>query len=182
MRHVLTPIPEPYDPAVATILARYPQRDGNLIQLFRVFANSRRFLERGVVNLLDRESPLSMREREIVILRTCANNDCEYEWGVHVTAFGSHVRFTPEQIHATRIGSADAECWSPREALLVRVVDELCAAGTLTDNTLGVLQETWGLTEQLEIFALCGNYHTISFVANVARLQGEDFGARFPEA
>ena len=37
-------------------------------------------------SLLDR-GPLSLREREIVIDRTCALTGCEYEWGVHVALF-----------------------------------------------------------------------------------------------
>lgn len=180
MRHVLMPVPEPFEPDVAAALSRYPHRDGYLIQLFRVFANSPRFLERGTVNLLDRGSPLPMRERELVILRTCANNDCEYEWGVHATAFGAHVGFTPEEIRATRLENADADCWSSRERILLRAVDDLCARSTLEDKTLELVQATWNLAEQLEIFALCGNYHTISFVANASRLPGEAFGARFP--
>jgi hypothetical protein len=36
------------------------------------------------------------------------------------------------------------------------------------------------VAQQLEIFALCGNYHTISFVANAARLQPEAFAAGVP--
>ena len=72
MAHVLSPIEEPYPPEVAEILNRYPQRDGYVLTLFRVFANSLRFLKKGVVNLLDRESPLPMRLREIVILHHAA--------------------------------------------------------------------------------------------------------------
>ena len=34
-----------------------------------------------------RPRPLSLREREIVIDRTCALTGCEYEWGVHVAIF-----------------------------------------------------------------------------------------------
>lgn len=30
------------------------------------------------------------------------------------------------------------------------------------------------------VLALCGNYHTVSFVANTAELAGESWGARFP--
>ena len=41
------------------------------------------------------------REREIVILRTCARCGAEYEWGVHAAAFGSAVGLTEEQIAAT---------------------------------------------------------------------------------
>lgn len=179
MQHVLTPVDEPFAPEVAAVLAHYPKRDGYLLTLFRVFANSLRFLRKGTVNLLDRDSPLAMRERELVILRTCANNRCEYEWGVHVTAFADHVGLTAEQAAATALDGADAPCWEPRERCLLRVVDELCRQGGI-DASLTEFQETWTVEQQLEILALAGNYHTISFVANSARLAPEAFAARFP--
>jgi hypothetical protein len=176
----LTPAQEPFVPEVAEILSHYPQRDGYILQLFRVFARSLRFLKKGTVNLLDRDSPLVMRQREIVILRVCANTHCEYEWGVHVVAFGAHVELTELQIEATWLSDPDALCWPAEEQLLIRVVDELCDAGRIEDETLGRFQGTWTVEQQLEILALAGSYHTISFVANTARLANESFAVPAP--
>lgn len=180
MPHVLAPRPEPYPDDIAVILARYPQRGGYLLALFRTFANSRRFLEKGVPNLLDAESPLPLRQREIVILRVTANLNCEYEWGVHVAAFAKRAGFTDEQIAATRLGGAESSCWSTEDSLLIRIVDDICADGRVSDVSLPAFQEAWSLEQQLEILALCGAYHTVSFVANTARLPPEPFAARFP--
>lgn len=182
MQKVLKPIEPPYPEAVARIFRRYPQdEDGYILKLFRVFANSMRFLtSKGVINLLDRESPLSLREREIVILRVTANTRCEYEWGVHVTAFAVAAELTEEQVGATRHSAADARCWTGADQLLIQTVDELCASSTLTDSTLARFQQQWEVEQQLEIMALVGNYHTVSFVANVTRLDPEDTAARFP--
>ena len=69
----LEPLNPPFCPDVAAALAGYPQPRGHLLALFRTFANSRRFLKKGVPNLLDPASPLSLRIREIVILRFTAN-------------------------------------------------------------------------------------------------------------
>ena len=180
VKYALTPISEPFPPDVAAILAGYPQRNGYVLQLFRVFANSLRFLKKGTTNLLDRDSPIPMRQREIVILRVCANNDCEYEWGVHVTAFAQHAGLTDEQIVATRLGDHQSSCWTNEERLLIQLVDELCARGRLSEGVSAQVQDLWTQEQQLEILALCGNYHTVSFVANTARLAGERFGAKFP--
>lgn len=180
MIHTLEPVPDPLSPDVAAVLDGYPKRDGYLLALFRVFANSLRFLKRGTVNLLDRDSPLAMRQRELVILRVCANNHCEYEWGVHVTAFADHVSLTADQVTATRLGSADSPCWGADDALLIRCVDELCAAGLMESRTLHAFREAFTVEQQLEILALCGNYHTVSFVANAADLPLEGWAARFP--
>jgi AhpD family alkylhydroperoxidase len=179
MRHTLEPIPEPFAPEVVEVLKSYPQRDGYIIGLFRMFANSLRHLRKGFVNLLDRESPLSMREREIIILRISANNRCEYEWGVHVTAFGAHAGLTPEQIDATASLTHAAPCWNARETLLIQALDELCADGRMQPQTLDAFRHTWNLEQQLEIFALAGNYHAIAFVANSSDLKLEEFAARF---
>lgn len=176
----LQPIEQPYPPAVAAILARYPQKDGYLLTLFRTFANSQRFLEKGVANLLDGDSPLSLRQREIVILRITANLNCEYEWGVHVAVFAAAAEFSEAQIRATRLRKADPDCWSEEEKLLLRAVDDICDKGGVSEATLPAFEAAWSLPQQLEILALCGNYHTISFVANTARLPPEDFAARFP--
>jgi alkylhydroperoxidase family enzyme len=182
MKQELKPIEPPFPPEVAKIFERYPQdRDGYIIKLFRVFANSSRFLtSKGVTNLLDADSPLKLREREIIILRVTANRDCEYEWGVHVTAFSTAAGLTEEQTSATRLEPDDAECWTHKERLLIRCVDELCQHATILDDTYEQFQVHWDLIQQLEIIALCGNYHTISLVANASRLTPEDTGARFP--
>jgi alkylhydroperoxidase family enzyme len=178
-RH-LQPLEAPFPPDIANILSRYPQQGGYLLTLFRTFANSKRFLERGVANLLDKESPLLLRQREIIILRVTANLDCEYEWGVHVAAFSRAAGLNDAQVTATRLAGADAECWTVEERLLLTAVDELCAKGRVSEATSKVFEATWTLEQQLEILALCGNYHTVAFVANTARLPPEAFAARFP--
>jgi alkylhydroperoxidase family enzyme len=180
MTQRLAPIEPPFAPDIAEMLARYPQRDGYLLQLFRTFANSPRFLRKAVANLLDPESPLSLRLREITILRVTANTRCEYEWGVHVTTFSRAAGLDLEQIAATVSAAPDAACWSPDESLLIQAVDEMCHAGGVSPGAYARVAQTWTLAQQLEIIALCGNYHTISFVANTARLAPEPFGARFP--
>ena len=69
--------------------------------LFRVMAGHARAWDKfRAGGLLDR-GPLSLREREIVIDRTCALNGCEYEWGVHVAAFAEAAHLTEEQVRAT---------------------------------------------------------------------------------
>jgi len=182
VKHVLKPIAEPFTPEVAAVFDRYPQgKDGYIIQLFRVFANSTRFLtEKGPTNLLDKESPLSLREREIVILRVTANKDCEYEWGVHVTIFAKAAKLTEDQVTATRLSGSGVDCWTPEESLLIDCVDEICQKAKIQDETYEKFQEQWDLDQQLEILALCGNYHLVSFVANTSRIPPEEKSARFP--
>jgi alkylhydroperoxidase/carboxymuconolactone decarboxylase family protein YurZ len=183
MKHVLKPIEPPYTPEVARKFKEFPQgKDGYIIALFRVFANSMRFLDKkGVLNLLDKQSPLSLRDRELVILRVTANKNCEYEWGVHVASFSKAAGLTKEQVAATRLGRPDQACWPQNDTLLLKCVDELCLHAKIQDDTLVQFQDQWSLEQQLEIMALCGNYHTICFVANTSRLPGEEMGSTFPQ-
>jgi alkylhydroperoxidase family enzyme len=182
MTNRLSPIAEPFPSDVALALAAYPQQNGYILSLFRTFANSLRFLKKGVPNLLDRESPLSLRTREIVILRVTANKNCEYEWGVHVSVFAAAAKFSQAQIEATRLGPVDPNLWPEPEACLLKAIDSLCATGMIEDDVITQFESDWTKEQQLEILALCGAYHTISFVANSARLPNEPFGALFPKS
>src|SRR6266436_9146317 len=115
----LAPLSPPYAPDIQQQFDRI-MRGAPLLKLFRVMAGNTRAWEkfRGG-SLLDR-GPLSLREREIVIDRTCARTGCEYEWGVHVAAFAEAARLTDAQVRATVLGDADADaaCWSAAEQVL----------------------------------------------------------------
>ena len=69
MSQPLTPLQPPFPEAVNAILESYPKQNGYLLKLFRVFARGPRFLRKGVLNLLDADSPLTLRDRELVKLR-----------------------------------------------------------------------------------------------------------------
>src|SRR2546429_9208203 len=103
------------------------------LMLFRVLAaNARAWEKFRAGSLLDR-GPLSLREREIVIDRTCALTGCEYEWGVHIAAFAGSAHLTEEQVRATVRGGADAPCWSPAERAMISAVDARPHRATLSD-------------------------------------------------
>jgi 4-carboxymuconolactone decarboxylase len=180
MTQHLSPLEPPYPPDVEALLARYPARDGYLLSLFRTFANSPRFLAKGVPNLLDRESPLPLRVREIVILKVTALRHCEYEWGVHAAIFAQAARLGPAHLADTCAAEPDAGLWSEAELALLQALTELCVTGRLSPPLRERFEADWTLAQQLEILALAGTYQTISFVANLAALPPEPFAERFP--
>ncbi len=179
MSNQLKPLTAPYEPEVAEMLARYPQQSGYLLSLFRTFANSPRFLKKAVPNLLDKESPLDLRTREIVILHVTAARNCEYEWGVHVSIFAKAARLNDDQVASSR--NRGPAGWTAKEDRLIAAIMELCENGSLGAEALKGFQSDWNLEEQLEILALIGTYTTISLVANVAKLEPEAFAAHFPD-
>jgi alkylhydroperoxidase family enzyme len=132
-------------------------------------------------SLLDR-GPVSLRHREIVIDRTCARCGCPYEWGVHAAFFAQRVALTPEQLRATVHGDANDPVWSDEERLLIRMVDELHDSAGLTDELWATLAAAFSVEQILELIALVGFYHTVSFFANGLRLPAEARSAPFPWA
>lgn len=121
---------------------------------------------------------IAPREREIVILRTCALCGAEYEWGVHAVAFGSAVGLTAEQIAATASGAT--ESWSDRDRLLVRLADQLHETNDIDDQLWADLTGKFGHPELIELFVTAGWYRTLAYVMNAARITPEPWAARFP--
>lgn len=175
MANHLHPLDPPWPPETAALLATYPQAAGQLLALFRTFAHSPRFLKKGVPNLLDRDSPLPLRSREIVILRVTSLRQCDYEWTVHAAIFAGAARLDAAQLAGTRATAIDPALWSPAEAGLLAAIDQLCRDGRLGADTDARFEADWTLAQQLEICALAGTYQTVSFVANLARLPHEAF-------
>jgi alkylhydroperoxidase family enzyme len=176
----IAPLQAPYPAAVQQDFERIMGPGRAPLVLFRTIATQERAWKKfTAAGLLDK-GPLPMREREIVIDRACALNGCEYEWGVHITAFATHVKLTEAQIRATVIDGADADCWSDAERALIRTVDSLYARATLDDAEFAALRAHYDEAQILEILLLCGFYKTVSFIANGLKLPLEETAARFP--
>jgi len=176
----IAPLEPPYEGEIQAQFDRI-MRGAPPLMLFRVVASSARAWEKfRAGSLLDR-GPLSLREREIVIDRTCALAGCEYEWGVHVTTFAKAADLTSEQIRATVIGGADAPCWSASEQALIAAVDALHLRATLSDGEFKALSAHYDDAKIFEIILLCGFYRTVSYLANGLDLPLEERAARFPK-
>ena len=177
----IAPLQPPYEPEIQGQFDRI-MRGAPPLMLFRVMAGNPRAWEKfRAGSLLDR-GPLSLREREIVIDRTTALTNCEYEWGVHVATFAEAAHLTEEQVRATVLGPADAPCWSGSEQALIAVVDALHARATLSDAEFATLSAHYDDAKIFEIILLCGFYRTVSYLANGLALPLEAKAARFPRA
>jgi alkylhydroperoxidase family enzyme len=169
----------PYAPEIEEQFDRI-MRGAPPLMLFRVMAGHARAWDKfRAGGLLDR-GPLTLREREIVIDRTCALNGCEYEWGVHVATFAGPARLTDEEVRATVLGDADAPFWSEPERAMIAAVDALHDRATLTDAEYKALSAHYDDDKILEIILLCGFYRTVSYLANALALPLEGMAARFP--
>jgi len=176
------PLAEPYSPEVAETLRRMMPPGVEPLKLFRTVAHNPAILERlrttgayilnfGTIEPLD---------REVVIHRTTARCGCEYEWGVHAVAFGRPLGLSEEQLRATVHGGPADPAWSPRQSLLVQLVDELSDSGRVPDELWSKLAAEWQPGELVELVATVGFYHFISFTANALGVELEEYAARFP--
>src|SRR5512133_38661 len=104
----IAPLAPPYSPELDALLQRMtPPGAPSVLALFRVLAHNPELASRSTAwggYLLGRKASLPLRDREIVIDRVCARCGAQYEWGVHVAAFGEAAGFTPAQTRAIADG------------------------------------------------------------------------------
>lgn len=131
---------------------------------------------------LSKNLSLSLRDREIVIDRTCALCNCEYEWGVHVSYFAERAGLTREQVTSLTHGTATDECWTDdRDRLLIRATDSLHQSADIDDDLWNDLATIFSDEELLDLLMLCGWYHAIAFTANAARVAREERAPQFDD-
>lgn len=143
------------------------------LALFRTLAKSDRAWRKFRAGALLDPGPLPLRDREIVIHRTCARARCDYEWGVHVALFAGPAGFTEENLKTLAGGSPNASCWSEGESALIAAVDALHDRATLDDAEWRVLSQHYDDSQTLEIIMLCGFYRTVAYLANSLALNCE---------
>ena len=176
----IPPAPRPYPPEIEESLARLMGPGVEPLRLFRTLAQNPRVLSRFLAGgLLDKGS-ISLRERELAILRTTARCGSEYEWGVHVAFFAGKAGLTDEQVASLAHGGAADPCWTPGEALLIRLCDELHETSTVSDALWSALRAERSEEAMLELLMLAGSYRMVSYLTNALRLPREPYAARFP--
>lgn len=114
---------------------------------------------------------LDRRFTELIILRTAYNMGNVYEWGQHVeisTALGI------EQAAIERIAAgAEADGWSPLEALLLRATDELHVKRYITHETWEALAGHLDEARLIELCFLVGHYEMLAMFLRTAGVQLE---------
>jgi len=173
----IQPLHPPYDAEVGTQLERMMPPGVPPIGLFRTFARNlpmTRAMSGWGTYELSRELSLSLRDREILIDRTCARCGCDYELGVHVAFFAAKAGFSEDQVASLATGSAADACWTEaRDRLLIELADELHDTSTASDDLWSRAVAELDEAELLDALLLCGWYHAISYAANAAWVEPE---------
>jgi alkylhydroperoxidase family enzyme len=180
----IAPLEPPYPAEAAAWLERaMPGRAPvDPLRLFRIFVKNQALADAMMPlgsHLLGSPA-IAGREREILILRTCARCGAEYEWGVHAVGFARWEGLSEEAIAATAAGDPDDPAFGPRDALLARLADALHDEARVPDALWAELAREWSEGEILELLMTCGFYHFIAFAVNATRVGPEPWAARFP--
>jgi hypothetical protein len=114
-----------------------------------------------------------------VILRVCALNRSEYEWGVHVAYFAKRAGFTPQEVAATLQRPVEHH-WAARDRLILRLCDALQVSCEIAEDFWSELRESFEEMALLEILMLIGKYRQVAILTNALRLELEPGAPRFP--
>ncbi|MET7808440.1 carboxymuconolactone decarboxylase family protein [Micromonospora chersina] len=175
----------PFTPDVEAQLATMMPAGVPPIGLFRTFAKNLPMtiaMSNWGRYELGRDLTLTLREREIVILRTCARCRCEYEWGVHVMVLADRAALTAAEVTSLTHGCPDDPCWTAgRDATLIRMVDALHESSDVDDALWRSAQESFDESQLFDVLLLCGWYHAICFAARAARVDPEPGAPRFAD-
>ena len=177
----ISPVEPPYSESTQKLFDLAMPEGMEPLSFFRVMARSERLLPRFMrAGVLDR-GPVAIRDREVVIHRTTALCQAEYEWGVHVSAFGRPLELGEDVLKAIVCGDANDPAFDEKQATLIRLCDELHETSKLCKETWEGLVKHFDELQILELIYTVGMYHTVSFLVNGLDLDNEAFGARFSE-
>lgn len=185
----IAPLEPPYPSAVATALLGIHPRESarEPLKLFRIMVRNLPLCDSMFAFgrfMLGRNTPATAsydeRTRELVIGRVTASCRCEYEWGVHMAAYGARVGITPDQAYSLVHGGAEDSCWTDEDRATLRFVDGLREDGQVSDATWTAMRARFPDDTLIELLVLAGWYHAISYLASGARIELEHWAHRFP--
>ncbi|HVX17300.1 MAG TPA: carboxymuconolactone decarboxylase family protein [Acidimicrobiales bacterium] len=106
-------------------------------------------------------------DTELVILRVAHLNHCEYEWDQH-TRLARDAGLTDADLErvTTDVHHDEANDWTGRQALLLRVTDELSNDRTLSADAWEQVHAQFDDQEVIELFLLIGHYVMLAMTIN----------------
>jgi alkylhydroperoxidase family enzyme len=115
------------------------------------------------------KSTISLRDREIVILRMGWLCKSGYEWGQHVL-IGLQCDMTEQEIEEVKAG-ANSAVWAENERLLLLATDELHGDAFISDSTWQGLSEHYNTEQLMDILFTAGQYNLVSMALNTFGVQ-----------
>ena len=183
-KSLVPPLTPPYAPDTEAMLKRWmpPGAPFEPLTLFRSLAKNDELMTamRGLGSyFLGPKSILPIRLREMLILRTCSKAACEYEWGVHVTAFAREASLSSVDIQELTFGAAESPHWPALEQSVLSACDQLVETATVSPSAREKLKAHFDDATILAIICLVGWYRLIAGLANSVCEQAEPWADTF---
>lgn len=138
--------------------------------VFLVLGRNRR-LFRGWLRFASTLMPrgrLPRSDSELVILRVAHLSGNDYELEQH-RRLGRRAGLTADEVERALDGP-DAPGWTPRQAVLLRAVDELHGQRDLGDDTWAALSEHLDEPDRIELVLLAGHYEMLATAITALRV------------
>lgn len=114
-------------------------------------------------------STLSARDREMATVRVAWLRRGEYEWAQHVR-MAKTAGLSDEEVDAISAGP-DSAAWGPRDAALLRSVDEIVADRYVSDETWNRLSGHLDRKQLMDLVFTIGAYDLLAMAFNTFGLE-----------
>jgi alkylhydroperoxidase family enzyme len=127
----------------------------------------------GMVKAVFGEHEIDAKHREVIILRAASVLNCPYEWQANERMAHNAGLTTSEIDTIVGDGPLTLDNLDADYQLLIAATDELLTSGTLTDDTLQALLDTFGATTTRKYVATIAWFSLLSLFLNGTRVPME---------
>lgn len=141
-------------------------KQGRVFNIFRTLANHPALAKRWMVfaNYILGKSTLSVRDRELLILRIGWLCEAGYEWGQHVQ-IARQAGMSDDEIRSAKTGP-DTSGLSNLDQLLLQATDELHSDAFVSDVTWQGLQAHYNTQQLMDLVFTVGQYNLVCMALN----------------
>ena len=139
---------------------------GRIFNIFKTMSNHPDLARRWMVfaNHILGKSTLSVRDRELVILRIGYLCQSGYEWGQHVQ-IAREAGMSDEEIRSCKTGP-DTPGLSELDRMLLQATDELHTDAHVSDSTWEGLAKHYSTQQMMDLVFTVGQYNLVSMALN----------------
>ena len=139
---------------------------GRVYNIFKTMSNHPDLAKRWMVfaNHILGKSSLSVRDRELVILRIGFLCQAGYEWGQHVQ-IARAADMSDDEIRSCKTGP-ETPGISDLDKLLLQATDELHSDAHISDATWAGLSEHYDTQQMMDLVFTIGQYNLVSMALN----------------
>lgn len=141
--------------------------DNAPVEVFGMLLKSRKIAELFIPywgktkHLLD----LTIREQELIILRSACYYGCDYVWGHHIPQ-AKEVGVSDDEI-ASLPYPPQEQPWSEKEKVMLLAVDSIISSANLSESLWEKLSQHWSTKQILDMITVVSQYVIFNSVNNI---------------